>query len=79
MTTSSPKQLFLDSDKARQLRQELVDIAKAPEYNIQPYGQFHDPDSDYFVEKHMRYMSLHPTMDHWQYVSNLKLMMKIQA
>jgi len=31
-----------------------------------------------FVDKHMKYMSLYPSLNHQQYVQNLKLMTKIR-
>jgi hypothetical protein len=36
-----------------------------------------EADAQLFVDKHMRYMSNHLKMDHWQYIQNLKLMTKI--
>ncbi len=38
-----------------------------------------DSDPSHFVEKHMRYMSNHLRMDHFQYVQNLRLMTKIRG
>lgn len=69
---------FLRSEKADKLREELVAMTENPLYNTRVVSLI-DTDSLYFVEKHMRYMSNHPNMDHFQYVQNLRLMTKIQA
>lgn len=79
MTSVQSKQSFLRSDKAEVLRRMLVDMTKSPVYNTHIQGIIDRPDEVRFVEKHMNYMSGFPTMDHMQYVSNLKLMTKIQG
>ncbi len=66
---------FLRSDEAARLRAELTVMAKSPEYNTKVPAMI-DTDELYFVEKHMKYMSNHLTMNHLQYVSNLRLMTK---
>lgn len=54
-------------------------MVKSPDYNTRAVYTLVDSDGgDQFVEKHMRYISTHPTMDPWQYVMNIKLMTKIK-
>ena len=67
---------FLQSEKATVLRQDLVDMTKSVLYNTNIASMF-DANELYFVEKHMKYMSNHLTMDHSQYVNNLKLMTRL--
>ena len=74
--TNISKVVFLNSEKADLLRDELKAMTENPVYNTRVVALI-DSDSSQFVEKHMRYMSLHLTMDHWQYIQNLKLMTKI--
>lgn len=38
-----------------------------------------EKDGMSFVDKHMKYMSQYPNLNHKQYVMNLKLMTKITA
>jgi hypothetical protein len=77
MNNTQGRQAFLKSDKAKELRKQLEDMAKNPMYNTHIQGLISYPDSIRFVEKHMSYMSGFPRMDHMQYISNLKLMTKI--
>lgn len=71
------KQAFFKSDKALQLRELLVAMTKDPAYNTHVQGIVDFPDEDRFIEKHMHYMGSYPRMDHFQYVSNLRLKTKI--
>lgn len=68
---------FLQSERAVELRNELVAMTKSSSYNTRVVT-LASSDPQYFVEKHMKYMSDHLTMDHFQYVRNLKLMTKIR-
>lgn len=52
-------------------------MTDSPLYNTRVFSLI-DADPSFFVEKHMRYMSNHLTMDHSQYVQNLRLMTKIR-
>ena len=78
--TNKPSHLsrseFLNSEKATQLEEELTAMTKNPAYNTRVVALL-DADAQRFVEKHMRYMSNHLTMDHGQYIQNLKLMTKL--
>lgn len=67
---------FLRSDKAKELRGDLTDMTKDPAYNTH-VASIIESDASYFVEKHMAYMSNHLSMDHSQYVKNIKLMTRI--
>lgn len=73
------KQAFFKSEKAIELRKLLVAMTKDPMYNTRLRGLVDYPDEDEgrFIEKHMHYMGTYPRMDHYQYVSNLKLKTKI--
>lgn len=77
MTNGQTRQAFLKSEKASLLRDELEKMVRSPMYNTKLYSLIDDPDKFRFVEKHMNYMSGHPSMDHMQYVANLKLMTKV--
>lgn len=78
MTSGQSKRAFLDSEKGEELRKELQGMVKSPDYNTRAVYSLIDTDGNQFVEKHMNYMSVHPTMDHRQYVMNIKLMTKIK-
>lgn len=68
---------FLQSERAITLRNELLAMTKDPLYNTKVVAMI-DVDESYFIEKHMKYMSNHLTMDHSQYVQNLRLMTKLR-
>lgn len=74
---SQTKQAFFKSEKARELREILIAMTKDPMYNTRLQGLLDYPDNERFIEKHMHYMGNYPRMDHYQYVSNLKLKTKI--
>lgn len=78
MTLSNTRQAFLRSEKAVQLRAELVSMVESPKYNTHSPYSTGDTDKYLFVEKRMEYMSRYPAMDHWQYLLNLKLMTTIK-
>jgi len=67
---------FSDSERGTLLREELVKMTQSKDYNTLTSYSTVDPNGLTFVEKHMKYMSQYPTMNHEQYVSNLKLMSK---
>ena len=69
---------FLRSEVAAELRKELIEMIDSPLYNTY-VATIIDSDPSHFVEKHMRYMSNHLRMDHFQYVQNLRLMTKIRG
>ncbi len=77
MIHTQPRQAFLKSEKAKQLREELKKMVKSPAYNTRLVGLSDDPDGTQFIEKYMNYMSHFPKMDHHQYILNLKLMTRI--
>lgn len=78
MSTTSSKQSFIHSEKAAQLRAELTRMVDSAIYNTRPIYSLGEGDKYQFVERRMAYMSKYPTMDHWQYILNLKLMTKIK-
>jgi hypothetical protein len=77
MINNQTKQAFLKSDRAKDLRKLLVQMTKDPVYNTRIQGLFDQPDDKRFIEKHMNYMGSFPKMDHFQYISNLRLKTKI--
>jgi len=68
--------LFSESEQGIVLREELVKMTQCEDYNTRTRYSTVDPNGESFVEKHMKYMSQYPTMNHQQYISNLKLMTK---
>jgi len=69
----------MQSEKAVELRAELTRMVDSALYNTRPIYAMGEGDKYQFVERRMEYMSKYPTMDHWQYVLNLKLMTKIKT
>lgn len=77
MVMTIGKQQFINSEKGRLLRDALVLMVNDPGYNTHSFQYGIEFDELRFVDKHMNYMSQYPLMDHWQYVSNVKLMTKV--
>lgn len=77
MTNAQSKQAFIESAEGIELRKQLETMVKSPHYNTRVYTLASDNDGSNFIDKHMNYMSTHRTIDHMQYISNIKLMTKI--
>lgn len=54
-------------------------MTQSDEYNTQTTYSTSNENGLTFVDKHMKYMSLYPTLNRQQYVQNLKLMTKIRS
>lgn len=52
-------------------------MTEDPAYNTHVPGITDRPEDERFIEKHMLYMGKYPQLDHYQYISNLKLKTKI--
>lgn len=71
--------LFIASERGKLLRIELLRMTKSRAYNTKSTYSTLDATGLTFVEKHMRYMSQYPTLNYEQYISNVKLMTKINV
>ncbi len=74
---TSAKKAFLTSEEATSLRTQLQEMVENPDFNTAPRYSTADSGTSEFVQRHMDYMSAYLSMDHIQYVRNLKLMTKI--
>ncbi len=79
MTHMQSRQKFLASDEAEEFRRELLAIAEDPNFNTASiYTSTESSESALFVEKHMTYMSNNLNITTEQYLSNLKLRLRIR-
>lgn len=76
---SMSRQEFLNSEGARILREQLEAMVEDPGYNTATRYSLVVTEGSQFVEKHMLYMANHPSMNHDQYLSNIKLMTKVRT
>lgn len=53
-------------------------MTRSVEYNTQAMYSVAEKDGMSFIDKHMRYMSQYPNLNHRQYIQNLKLMTRIK-
>lgn len=67
------KQEFLRSEEADLLRKQLLVMIQDKQYNT----SHRYTDGAEFITRHMDYMSQYPTMDHGQYILNLKLKLRV--
>jgi hypothetical protein len=79
MTNSFGRQKFLQSEEGLWLRDELMKMVKSPKYNTKPLYSTGASGKFQFVERKLEYMSKFPTMNHRQYVANLKLMTLVKG
>lgn len=68
----------MQSEQGMGLRALLVEMTLNENYNTRTTYSTIDKDGISFVEKHMKYMSLYPNLNHKQYISNLKLKTQIR-
>ncbi|HBO64993.1 TPA: hypothetical protein DD425_03470 [Candidatus Saccharibacteria bacterium] len=76
MTINTRLKAFLESEHGSIVRKELVKMAMSQDYNTTAMYSVNDPEGLTFVDRQMRYMSQYPTMNHIQYISNLKMKTK---
>ncbi len=68
---------FLETEQGALVYEELLKMAESKNYHTVSGYSVSDPDGVSFVDKQMKYMSQYPTMNHLQYVSNLKMKTKL--
>jgi hypothetical protein len=82
MPTLKSSSNFIDSVTGQQVARELRDMTVNGSYHTESsYSadglQFPDHRMS-FVDKHLRYLSTHPTLDPSKYIANLKLMTRVR-
>ena len=82
MPTAKKKVNLYESEEGMVIQQELREMAADIRYNT---GSSYSADSSSyadhlipFVDKHMRYLIVHPSVDPVHYIANLRLMTKIR-
>ena len=76
MAVTTKTKDFLASSEAAAIRKELSRMMNDPNYNTPSTYSAAAKGDILFVDKHMNYLSLHTTVNHAQYMSNLKLKTK---
>ncbi len=76
MAVATKTRDFLASQEAEDIRKELSRMMKDPNYNTPSTYSAAAKGDILFVDKHMNYLSLHLSVNHQQYMSNLKLKTK---
>lgn len=69
---------YLKSDTAKDVRKELQAMFENPNYCTESSYSPSSEDPVSFVNKHLRYLSMHQKINHQQYLSNLRLMTKVK-
>lgn len=82
MPTIKKKIKFLDSEQGTAIEQDLIGMVADNAYNtISSYSAdaIAYPDNLIpFVDKHMKYLSTHPSVDPDHYIANLRLMTRLR-
>ena len=76
MAVATKTRDFLASEQAEVIRAELSRMMEDPGYNTPSTYSATTKGDILFVDKHMNYLSVHLSVDHTQYLSNLKLKTK---
>ena len=69
---------YLKTDAAKNARKELEVMFASPNYRTESSYSPSSKERITFVNKHVRYLSMHQKINPDQYLSNLKLMTKIK-
>ena len=77
-TTTLALEKYLKTDAAKNVCKELEAMVANPNYRTESSYSPSSEERITFVNKHVRYLSMHQKLDHQQYLSNLKLMTKIR-
>lgn len=82
MPTAKKKVNLYESEEGALIQKELRAMAADATYNTgSSYSTDSDAYSDHlipFVDKHMRYLMVHPSVDPAHYLANLRLMTRIR-
>jgi len=82
MPTAKKKVNLYESEEGALIQKELHEMAADVKYNTgSSYSADGSSYSDHlipFVDKHMRYLMVHPSVDPAHYLANLRLMTKIR-
>ena len=79
MTHAQSRQKFLASDEAEEFRQDLLAMAEDSHFNTASVHTSPElSESALFVEKHMTYISNNLSITPEQYLSNLKLRLRVR-
>ncbi len=70
---------FLASDEAISIRQALEEMMTSKKFNTQSTYTPSEEEVQTFVDKHMKYLSLHTNTSPQSYISNLKLRTRITS
>ena len=70
-------QKFLDSELAESIRAELRSMMEDPQFNTKATYSPSTVENMTFDERHMAYLSKHRTLNPQHYLSNLRLMTRI--
>ncbi|MDN5275448.1 MAG: hypothetical protein JWN33_97 [Candidatus Saccharibacteria bacterium] len=70
-------QQFYKSEEANVIRTGLNEMMKSPSFNTRSTYSPKSTEDITFVDKHMTYLSTHPKVNPNEYMSNLRLMTRI--
>ena len=73
---------FMETEEGRECREALILMATNGQYNTESsYSSNSEryPDNQIpFVDKHMRYLDAHPSLDPKQYIANLRIKTRLR-
>jgi len=82
MHTSNKKVKFIESEEGIEIARILEQMASDDTYNTESSysanSELYPDNLIPFVDKHMNYLSSHPTTDPRHYMSNLRLMTRVK-
>jgi hypothetical protein len=83
MATLKKRAGFAESELGKEIHATLQMMAESPLYNTESsYTSNTDQYADSlipFVDKHMKYLEVHPKLDSTMYIANLRMMTKIKS
>ncbi|HSW85324.1 MAG TPA: hypothetical protein VLF79_01765 [Candidatus Saccharimonadales bacterium] len=82
MAMINQKRDFINSDEGKAIKQALQVLADDSSYNTRssyhPNVVLYADNQIDFVDRHLEYLKVHPQLDAWKYIANIKLMTRIR-
>lgn len=73
---------FYSTEEGKEIKRQLVQMVTSNSYNTTPIyspnGMLYPDNLEPFVDKHMKYLISHPSLDARQYLANVKLATKVR-
>jgi hypothetical protein len=82
MATNKRQADFVDSEEGQQIKRELLAMLQNEQYSTESSystnGDLYPDNLRPFIDKHMHYLTSHPSVDPAHYLANLRLITRVR-